>query len=230
MRILLAEDDKRLGNLLYQMLMRQDIQVTWVHSGDCALEIARNEVYDVIVLDWMMPEMLGLQVCQKLRQEGYQGGILMLTAKDTVDDLVVGLEAGADDYVVKPFVFKELLARIHSVSRRSKVAIKETVIKSADLELNLITKVATRGTRSIQLTGREFQLLELLMQNYGRVLPKERILDHIWGLETEVSANTLEAFVRLLRRKINGSGEVELIQNVRGIGYKMEAKHDPQDP
>lgn len=229
MRILLAEDDKRFGNLLYQMLLRQDMQVSWVHSGDCALDVIQSDMYDVVILDWMMPEMSGLQVCGKLREEGYQGGILMLTAKDTVDDLVVGLEAGADDYIVKPFVFKELLARIHSVSRRSKVAIKETVIKAADLELNLTTKVATRGTRSMQLTGREFQLLELLMKNYGRVLPKERILDHIWGLESEVSPNTLEAFVRLLRRKIDDPGEVELIQNIRGIGYKMEMKNDIQD-
>lgn len=229
MRILFAEDDKRLGNLLYQMLLRQHIQVTWVLSGDCILELVREEAYDVVILDWMMPEMSGLAVCQKLREEGYQGGIIMLTAKDTVDDLVVGLEAGADDYVVKPFIFKELLARIYSVSRRSQVAIKDTVLTYADLELNLTTKVARRGVRSIQLTGREFQLLELLMQNYGRVLPKERILDHVWGLESEVSSNTLEAFVRLLRKKINGSGDAELIQNIRGIGYKLEAKDDIQN-
>lgn len=229
MRVLLAEDDKRFGNLLYQMLLRQDMQVNWVLSGDCALDIIRGEAYDVVIMDWMMPGMSGLQVCQKLREECYQGGILMLTAKDTVDDLVVGLEAGADDYLVKPFAFKELLARIHSVARRSKITIKEKVVKAADLELNLTTRVATRGTRTIQLTGREFQLLEMLMQNYGRVLPKERILDHIWGLESEVSPNTLEAFVRLLRKKIDDPGEVELIQNIRGIGYKMGAKNDTQD-
>ena len=229
MRILLAEDDKRFGNLLYQMLLRQDMQVHWVLSGDCAVDIIQNEVYDVVILDWMMPEMSGLQVCRKLREECYQGGILMLTAKDTVDDLVVGLEAGADDYIVKPFAFKELLARIHSVARRSKVAIKEKIVKAADLELDLTTKVATRGSRIIQLTRREFQLLDILMKNYGRVLPKELILDHIWGLESEISPNTLEAFVRLLRKKIDYPGEMELIQNIRGVGYKMEAKDDIQD-
>jgi DNA-binding response OmpR family regulator len=164
MKILLAEDDKRFGNLLYQMLLRQDMQVYWVLSGDCALDVIHNDVYDVVILDWMMPEMSGLQVCKALREEHYQGGILMLTAKDTVDDLVVGLDAGADDYIVKPFAFKELLARIHSVSRRSKVAFKEKIIKAVDLELNLGTKVATRGERIIQLTGREFQLLEILIQ------------------------------------------------------------------
>lgn len=225
MKILIAEDDKRFGNLVYQMLLRQDMQVDWVHSGDYALEFIKKEVYDVIILDWMMPEKTGLEVCRELREGHYQGGILMLTAKDTVDDLVIGLEAGADDYIVKPFEFKELLARIHSVARRSKVALKEEVVKAADLELNRGTKLAKRGTRTIQLTGREFQLLDVLMQNYGRVLPKELILDHIWGLESEISPNNLEAFVRLLRKKIDYPGEVELIQNIRGVGYKMEAKN-----
>lgn len=229
MRILIAEDDNRFGNLVYQMLLRQNMHVDWVQSGDYALEFIKKEVYDVIILDWMMPEKTGLEVCRELRDEHYQGGILMLTAKDTVDDLVVGLEAGADDYIVKPFEFKELLARIHSVARRSKVTIKEEIVKAADLELNQGTKLAKRGNRKIQLTGREFQLLDVLIQNYGRVLPKEFILDHIWGLESEISPNNLEAFVRLLRKKIDYPGEVELIQNVRGVGYKMEAKHVIRD-
>lgn len=229
MRILIAEDDSRFGNLVYQMLLRQDMKVDWVRSGDYALEYIKKEIYDVVILDWMMPEKSGLEVCRELREGQYQGGIIMLTAKDTVDDLVVGLEAGADDYIVKPFEFKELLARIHSVARRSKVAIKEEIVVAADLELNRGTKMAKRGTRMIQLTGREFQLLDILMQNYGRVLPKELILDHIWGLENEVSPNNLEAFVRLLRKKIDYPGEVELIQNTRGVGYKMEAKNVVRD-
>lgn len=229
MKVLLAEDDKRLGKIVYQMLLRQDMQVDWVHSGDEAVVFTHQEIYDVIILDWMMPEKSGLQVCRELRDEHYQGGILMLTAKDTVDDLVVGLEAGADDYLVKPFEFRELLARIRALSRRSTVTIKEEIINAADLELNRTTKLAKRGERIIQLTGREFQLLDILMQNYGRVLPKEIILDRIWGLESEVSPNNLEAFVRLLRRKIDHSGEVELIKNIRGVGYKMEASHAGRD-
>lgn len=229
MKVLLAEDDKRLGNLVYQMLLRQDMQVDWVNSGDCALDLIQKEVYDVVILDWMMPGKSGLQVCQELREGHYNGGILMLTAKDTVEDLVVGLDAGADDYLVKPFEFKELLARIRSVARRSVVAIKEEIVKAADLELNRATRLAKRGARNIQLTGREFQLLDVLMQNYGHVLPKEMILDRIWGLESEVSQNNLEAFVRLLRKKIDYPGEAELIQNIRGVGYKMEVKDAVQD-
>jgi DNA-binding response OmpR family regulator len=224
MQILFAEDDMRLGDLVYNMLLRQDMDVDWVQSGDNALLYIPKKTYDVIILDWMMPGKSGLQVCRELREDGYTGGILMLTAKDTVDDLVVGLEGGADDYLVKPFEFKELLARIRSVARRSRVTIREEIIKAADLELNRGTKTAKRGERVIQLTGREFQVLDLLMQNYGRVLPKEVILDHVWGLESEVSHNNLEAFVRLLRKKIDPPGTVELIHNVRGVGYKLEAK------
>lgn len=224
MRILLAEDDKRLGYLVCQMLKRQSSSVDWVQSGDDAMNLAMKEFYDVVVLDWMMPEKSGLQVCRELRNADYQGGILMLTAKDTVDDLVVGLESGADDYLVKPFEFKVLLARINSVARRSKLPLNEEIIKVVDLELNRRTKLAKRGIREIQLTSREFQLLDTLMQNCGQTLTKEIILDRIWGLESDVSSNNLEALVRLLRKKIDYPGEVELICNVRGVGYRMEIK------
>lgn len=226
MRVLLAEDDKRLGNLIHQMLLRQDMHVDWVHSGNDALYFLNKDVYDVIILDWMMPEKSGLQVCKELREKSYHGGILMLTAKDTVDDLVVGLSAGADDYLVKPFEFKELLARINAVARRSQVPLKEEIVRVADFELNRATKLAKRGNRAIQLTGREFQLLDLLLQNYGRVLPREVIVDRIWGFDSEVSPNNLEALVRLLRRKIDNPAETEIIQNIRGVGYKMEIKND----
>lgn len=224
MKILLAEDDKRLGNLLTQMLKQQSMQVDWVCSGSDALEYALKDYYDVIVLDWMMPEKSGLQVCRELRESRYQGGILMLTAKDTVDDLVVGLEAGADDYIVKPFEFKELIARMRSVTRRSTVMLKEDIINVANLTLNRATKTVTREMRTIQLTGREFQLLDVLMQNYGHTLPREVLLDRIWGLESDVSANNLDALIRLLRKKIEKPGEIELIHSIRGVGYKMEGK------
>jgi len=221
MRVLLVEDDKRLGKLIHQLLLRQEMQVDWVVSGDTASDFAQRQEYDIVILDWMLPKKSGLHVCRELRERHYCGGILMLTAKDTVDDLVIGLEAGADDYLVKPFEFEELLARIRSVGRRSKLALKEEVVRVEDLTLNRITRSAERGARVIPLSGREFQLLDLLVQNYGQVLPKEVILDQIWGLECDVSPNNLEALVRLLRIKIDQSGEVELIHNIRGIGYKM---------
>jgi DNA-binding response OmpR family regulator len=229
MKVLIAEDDKKLGKLISQMLLQQSIETDLVHTGDDALTFIYNTNYDVIILDWMMPGASGLEVCRELRRERYQGSILMLTAKDSVDDLVGGLEAGADDYLVKPFEFKELLARIRALSRRSTVLIKDETIIAANLELNRTTKSAKRGERVIQLTNREFQLLDILMQNYGRVIPKETILDRIWGLESQVSPNNLEAYVRLLRKKIDHPGEVELIQNIRGVGYKMEAKSAVQN-
>ena len=222
MHILLAEDDRRLGNLVHKLLLKQGMQVDWVVDGEEALHYILNNIYDVIILDWMMPEKSGLEVCRQLRLNQYQGGILMFTAKDAVDDLVLGLEAGADDYLVKPFEFKELLARIRSVARRSKVALKEDVIKAAGLELNRLTKSAKRGTRDLNLTSREFQLLEILADNCGRVLPREVLLDQVWGWDNAVSPNNLDAFIRLLRKKVTQPGESELIHNIRGVGYKLE--------
>lgn len=228
MRVLLAEDDKRLGNLVQRMLGQQGIMVDWVNNGDEALRSAEKGFYEVVVLDWMMPELSGLAVCKQLRDSQYQGGILMLTAKDAADDLVMGLEAGADDYLVKPFEFKELVARIRSVARRSKVALKEDIIRAADLEINQLTKTAKRGNRKIQLSAREYMLLQILVENYGRVLPREILLYRVWGWETEVSPNNLDAFIKLLRKKIEHPGEGQLIHNIRGIGYKLEARDDSE--
>ncbi|MBP2651613.1 MAG: two component transcriptional regulator, winged helix family [Firmicutes bacterium] len=230
MRILLAEDDYRLGNLVQKLLVKQGMQVDWVQNGVEAWEFTLNNSYEVIILDWMMPEKSGLDVCRDLRRGQYQGGILMLTAKDAVDDLVIGLESGADDYLVKPFELKELIARIHSVARRSNVTLKDDVIKVAGLELNRLTKTAKRGKRDLNLTSREFQLLEVLTENYGRVLPREILLDRVWGWENAVSPNNLDAFIRLLRKKVDNSGEPELIHNLRGVGYKLEDKDVIQNP
>ncbi|MBP2656463.1 MAG: two component transcriptional regulator, winged helix family [Firmicutes bacterium] len=224
MHILLAEDDRRLGNLVHKLLLKQGMQVDWVVDGEEALHYILNNSYEVIILDWMMPEKSGLEICQQLRLSQYQGGILMFTAKDAVDDLVQGLEAGADDYLVKPFEFKELLARIRSVARRSKVTLKDDIIKAAGLELNRLSKSAKRGTRELNLTSREFQLLEILADNCGRVLPREVLLDQVWGWDNAISPNNLDAFIRLLRKKVTQPGEPELIHNIRGVGYKLEER------
>ncbi|SDF33218.1 response regulator transcription factor [Sporolituus thermophilus] len=221
MRILLAEDDTRLGKLIRHMLEKEKMQVDWVTEGNAALEYALYSPYDVAILDWMMPGMSGLEVCDRLRKKGYQGAILMLTARDAVDDKVLGLDTGADDYLVKPFEFSELMARIRALSRRSVVALKEDIVQVGDLVLNRTTRVVRRGAREIQLTGREFQMLDLLVQNRGKVVPREVILDRVWGLESEVSSNNLDAYVRLLRKKIDFPGEEKLIHNIRGIGYKL---------
>lgn len=225
MRILLAEDDAKLGNLIKHMLEKSAIQVDWVMRGDEAIDYALHSPYDVIILDWMMPGATGIAACDQLRKQSYQGAILMLTAKDDVSDRVQGLDTGADDYLVKPFEFAELLARVRALSRRSHAKIKEDHIQVGNLVLNRTTRMVERGSQEIQLTAREFQLLDLLMQNSGHVVPREVILDRIWGLDANVSSNNLDAYVRLLRKKVSLTKEDVEIQNVRGLGFKLEAHH-----
>lgn len=221
MRVLLAEDDSKLGNLLKHLLEKEAMQVDWVVRGDDAIDYALYSAYDVIVLDWMMPGETGISVCDHLRKHHYQGAILMLTAKDAVSDRVLGLDTGADDYLVKPFEFSELLARIRALSRRSNIKLKEETVQVGDLVLHCSTRnIEWRGTE-FQLSSREFQLLELLVQNHGKVVPREVILDRIWGLEASISSNNLDAFIRLLRKKIPARAGIE-IQNIRGIGFKLE--------
>lgn len=223
MRVLLAEDDAKLGRLVKHMLEKAALQVDWVTRGDTAVDYAIHAPYDVIILDWMMPGETGIAVCDYLRKQGYQGAILMLTAKDEVSDRVLGLNTGSDDYLVKPFEFEELLARVRALSRRSSVKIKDDILQIGSLVLNRTTHMVRQGGNEIQLTVREYQVLDLLMQNSGHVVPRDIILDRIWGLDASVSSNNLDAYIRLLRKKINLTGEVE-IQSIRGIGYKLEAR------
>ncbi len=224
MRVLLAEDDLRLGKLVKHMLEKEDNYVDWVQRGDEVFDFVSYINYDVIILDWMMPGESGVIVCERLRKQGYQGAILILTARDAVEDKITGLDNGADDYLVKPFEFVELIARLRSLSRRGMFALKEEIIRNEALTLNRTTHILKRGAREVQLTGREFQILDLLIQNCGRVVPREVIIDRIWGLETEVTANNLDAYIRLLRKKLDLPHEKPLISNIRSIGYKFEDK------
>lgn len=222
MRVLLAEDDAKLGRLVKHMMEKAAVQVDWVLRGDTAIDYALHSPYDVIVLDWMMPGKTGIEVCDFLRKESYQGTILMLTAKDAIRDRVLGLNTGADDYLVKPFEFEELLARVHALSRRSNVKLNEEILQVGSLILNRTTRNVQRGENEIQLTAREFQVLDLLMQNSGHVVPREVILDRIWGLDANVSSNNLDAYIRLLRKKISLPEDDVELQNIRGIGFKLE--------
>lgn len=221
MYILLAEDDLRLGRLVKQLLEREAINVEWVTRGDLALEHALYSPFDVIILDWLMPEKTGLDVCQQLRKHGYQGAILMLTAKDAVEDRVLGLDSGADDYLIKPFEFVELKARIWALSRRSPYSLNEDIVEMDGLVLNRTTRVVTQNNKEIQLSRREFQMLDLLVRNRGQIVPREVILDRVWGLESEVTSNNLDAYVRLLRKKISSPDKEGLIRTVRGVGYRL---------
>lgn len=222
MKILLAEDDARLGRLIEHMLSAEHHEVDWVLSGDEALQRAADGVYDVLVLDWMMPGLSGVEACRQLREQGYSRPILMLTARDALDDRIKGLDAGADDYLVKPFEFGELFARLRALLRRGDAPLQEELSEVGNWILNRSRRTLYREDMEINLSAREFQLLDLLVQNRGRVLPREVLLDRIWGLGSEVSDNSLDAYVRLLRKKLDRPGEPPLISTVRGIGYKVD--------
>lgn len=222
MRVLLAEDDQRLGKLIVHMLQQKEISVDWVTSGDMAYEYAIYDKYDVIILDWMMPIESGISACLRLRKAKCQQAILMLTARDAVEDRVQGLDAGADDYLIKPFEFVELLARIRALSRRSSCKINEEVVKVGGLVLNRNNKTLVKDNCEIQLSQREFQIFDLLIQNNGVVVSRDVIFDRVWGLESDVSPNTIDSFIKILRKKLEVGNVATLIHTVRGIGYKVE--------
>ncbi|MFF2752434.1 response regulator transcription factor [Psychrobacillus sp. NPDC058041] len=223
MKILLAEDDHRLGKLLEHMLKRKEgYTVEWYTNGREAYEYAIESHYDVLILDWMLPELDGITVCQRLRQNGYIGAILILTAKDDVLDRVKGLDSGADDYLTKPFEFEELFARIRVLSRRNYAPIQEDVVIFGDLTIDRTKHTLHRNGIEISLTPKEFQLLDLLIRNKGKVLTREVILDRVWGYNAEVTSNSVDAYIRLLRKKVDQEGEKTIICNIRGVGYSVE--------
>ncbi|KYG25751.1 response regulator transcription factor [Priestia endophytica] len=223
MNILLAEDDLQLGELISFMLKKKEgYKVDWVMEGADAYEYALAAHYEILILDWMMPKGDGVEVCRRLRKKGYSGAILMLTAKDTVQNRIEGLDSGADDYLIKPFEIEELLARLRALSRRNYAPIKEEEIHLLDMVLNRTSQTVFQDDQEIQLSPREFQLLDLLLQNRGQVLPRELILDRIWGYDTDVSIKTIDATVKLLRKKLGQFGKHDMIQSIRGVGYKCE--------
>ncbi|WP_322906191.1 response regulator transcription factor [Paenibacillus campi] len=223
MHVLLAEDDTRLGELIVHMLQKKaGYTVDWVMTGNDAYAHIEYSSYPILILDWMMPDGDGLSLCTRLRKEGYTGAILMLTARDALQDRIDGLDAGADDYLVKPFEIGELLARLRALSRRSHAPIQADELKFGELVLNRTDQTVALDARSVQLTPREFQLFDLLVQNRGVVLTREVILDRVWGMETDVGPKTIDATIKLLRRKLAELDNKELIQSARGLGYKVE--------
>jgi DNA-binding response OmpR family regulator len=223
LNILLAEDDMRLGELIAHMLKKKaGYHVDWVRTGDDAYSYALAAHYDVCIMDWMMPDGDGVGSCRKLRKSGYSGAILMLTARDSLEDRIEGLDAGADDYLIKPFEIDELLARIRALSRRNYAPITEEIVFIQDMKLNRTGFSVQKGEVVIQLTPREFQLIDLLAHNKGQVLTREVMLDRIWGYDSDVSAKIVDATIKLLRKKLEPLGTGELIQSIRGVGYKLE--------
>lgn len=220
MNILFAEDDEHLGKLIFHLLQKEFHRADWVKDGQSAYDYAMLTDYDVIILDWMMPKLNGIETCKKLRQKGYKGGILFLTAKDSLEDVVTGLDSGADDYLIKPFKFEELAARLRALSRRMEKPFEE-ILAANDIELNLNTHVVKRNGELIELSKKEYDLLELLLRNKHQVLTREVIIERIWGFDVDITENALDALIKLVRKKVDQPGKPSIIKNVRGVGYKL---------
>ncbi|WP_042198881.1 response regulator transcription factor [Paenibacillus camerounensis] len=222
MNILLAEDDKKLGKLIKYVLEKKGgYHVEWVDNGQDALEYALGAAYDVVILDWMMPLMDGIDVCKSLRTQDYAKAILLLTAKDALQDKILGLDAGADDYLTKPFEMEELLARIRTLMRRNFAPIHSEIIPFGMFSLNRTSRKLMRDDEEIYLSPREYQLLDFFLQNTGNVLTREVILDRVWGVESEVSYKNVDVTVKMLRDKLQDRTGESLIVSVRGVGYRF---------
>lgn len=223
MKILLVEDEPKTGEYLRQGLSEAGFVVDWTQDGAEGLNLALQSFYDLIILDVMLPSLDGWQVLRSLRGRGLLMPVLFLTARDEVQDRVKGLESGADDYLVKPFSFAELIARVRTILRRGRGTAENTALRVADLELDLLRRRVHRAGRRIDLTAKEFGLLELLMRRHGEVLPRSLIASQVWDMNFDSDTNVIEVAVRRLRVKIDEGHEVKLIQTVRGMGYVLEA-------
>lgn len=218
-RVLVIEDEDRIRQFLQRGLAYEGYRVDAAADGPAGLSLARDNPPDIVILDWMLPGMDGLEVCRRLRAAG-PTPILMLTAKDAVNDRVQGLDAGADDYLVKPFAFDELLARMRALLRRAAPSQPE-VLRFADLTLDTGTRQAFRGDRAIELTAKEYELLELFMRNPRQVLTRDIIFDRVWGYDFGGESNIIEVYVRYLRQKTEHNNEQRLLHTVRGVGYVL---------
>jgi DNA-binding response OmpR family regulator len=223
LKLLIVEDEARMVELLRRGLTEEGHTVVCASNGREGLELARAYEFDVIILDVMMPKLNGYELAEKLRRERVTTPMLMLTAKDTVPDLVRGLDAGADDYMTKPFAFEELLARLRAVKRRAPVP-QLPKLQVGNLSVDPATREVSRAGMAILLTRTEYNLLERLMDRAGKVVSRRSLIEAVWGFEREIEENTLDAFVRLLRAKIDIAGQAKLIHTVRGVGYMIRAE------
>ncbi|MFV0663316.1 heavy metal response regulator transcription factor [Denitromonas sp.] len=223
MRILIVEDEAKTGDYLKQGLTESGYVVDLARDGMDGLHLALTGDYDLVILDVMLPGLTGWQLLETVRRSGRELPVLFLTARDQVEDRVKGLELGADDYLVKPFAFAELLARVRTLFRRGRNGTEPTVLSVADLELDLLRRRVTRSGRRIDLTAKEFNLLELLLRRQGEVLPRSLIASQVWDMNFDSDTNVIEVAVRRLRAKVDDPFEPKLIRTVRGMGYVLEA-------
>ncbi|RJX18296.1 MAG: DNA-binding response regulator [Ammonifex sp.] len=222
MRVLVVEDEHKIANSIKKGLEQEAYAVDAAYDGESGFDLALNEDYDVIILDLMLPKLDGIEVCKQLRANQVHTPILMLTAKGQLNDKVEGLNAGADDYLVKPFAFAELLARVKALTRRPRNSIG-SVLTVEDLSLDTLTFEVKRANKPIELSKKEFALLEYLLRNQGRTLTKDQIINHVWDYDADVLPNTVEVYIGYLRNKIDRpfKDKPPLIHTVRGFGYKI---------
>lgn len=223
MKILIVEDEPKTGEYLRQGLHEAGFVVDLAQTGVDGLHLAEQGEYELVILDVMLPGLNGWEVLKNMHQRGLEMPAMFLTARDQVEDRVKGLELGADDYLVKPFSFAELLARVRTILRRGRNGSETTVLKVADLELDLLRRRVARAGKRIDLTAKEFGLLELLMRRQGEVLPRSLIASQVWDMNFDSDTNVIEVAMRRLRVKIDEGQDVKLIQTVRGMGYVIEA-------
>ena len=224
MKILIVEDEPKTGEYLRQGLNEAGFVADLAANGSDGLHLALHGEYDLVILDVMLPELDGWQVLASLRRRGLEMPVLFLTARDSVEDRVKGLELGADDYLVKPFAFSELLARVRTLLRRGGKTKESDLLKAGDLELDLMRRRVTRAGKKIDLTSKEFSLLELLLRRQGEVLPRSLIASQVWDMNFDSDTNVIEVAIRRLRAKIDDGFERKLIHTARGMGYVLEAE------
>lgn len=222
MRILIAEDETRMAEQLRLGLEREGYSVLLAADGERALELARNGEHDLMILDWMLPGLEGVEVARRLRQARVGTRILMLTARDATPDVVHGLDSGVDDYLSKPFAFEVLLARLRALARRMPTTMLP-VLEVADLALDPAAHRVTRAGSPVKLSTKEFSLLHFLMRRAGQIVPRRTLIEAVWGYDSSIESNTLDAFIHLLRTKIDSNSHAKLIHTVRGVGYCVRA-------
>jgi two-component system copper resistance phosphate regulon response regulator CusR len=226
MRILVIEDEKGISGFLKEGLEEEGFAVDTASDGVTGLEFANTNDYDLLLLDWMLPGMSGIEVCTGFRKKNKTVPVIFLTAKDTVQDTVFGLSAGANDYIKKPFEFEELLARIR-VQLRAKNG-ELTILKLDDIEMNLETHRVFRDSKEIELTPKEFSLLEFLIRNKGKVCTRTRIIEHVWDIHFDSDTSVIDVYINFLRKKLDTGKKKEVIHTIRGVGYIVKEKNEPE--
>ncbi|MCX2741064.1 response regulator transcription factor [Pontibacter anaerobius] len=226
MKILLIEDEPKVASFIKKGLEEQSYEVDQAYDGTLGIRLALQKEYDLIILDIILPNMNGLDVCREIRRHNTTVSILMLTALGTTDDKIIGLDAGADDYLTKPFEFKELLARIRAISRRSSESSVGEKLSIADLEMDVVAKTVTRGGKPLNLTAREFALLHYLLRNKGRVLSRVDITEQVWETSFDTGSNVIDVYINFLRKKVDKGYAAKLIHTLVGMGYVLKEQKE----